>query len=342
MNKPAIPLFVHQYFKSNLIFSQEGMESKVTLANYILDKVVNDDSSSLATDVFLWLRKKGNLTAFANAIESGYTVLNESLNVESNTDTELTYQGIQAIARMETHWMMPVSDDRSHAYKIINGLLYALKIETKEEIETLTSFNWLYNAEFVDYDPKNKPKYILVSSNEDKLKEFQRFGIYNLDIEKGRDIQEVNHPSVSVVAMYKSIEAGTMRIIEDTALYIEGEDVGVNVKWLLDNISKYEGKTATWKVCLAANDGNRIYLYEGAVHGRIVNNKPVKEAFGFDNYFIPDGASKTLYELEKQGSKDGFSARRKAVDMFLNEIPCLVVPIAQIKPWEGNYQNTNK
>ncbi|MFJ8531131.1 non-canonical purine NTP pyrophosphatase [Bacillus sp. NPDC094106] len=338
MNKPAIPLFVHQYFKSNLVFSQDGMESKVTLANFILDKVVNDDSSSLATNVFLWLRKKGNLTAFANAIESGYTLSSESLNVESNVDTESTYQGIQAIARMETHWMMPVSDDRNHAYKIINGLLYALNVETKEEIKTQISFNWLYNAEFVDYDPKNKPQYILVSSNENKLKEFQRFGIHNIYIEKGRDIPEVNHPSVDVVAMYKSIEAGKMRIVEDTALFIDGEDVGVNVKWLLDSISKYEGKKATWKVCLAVNDGNRIYLYEGVVYGRIVNNKPIKESFGFDNYFIPDDTSKTLYELEKQGSKDGFSARRKAVNRFLNEMPYLVVPIAAIKPWEGNYQ----
>lgn len=338
MNNPAIPFFVHQYFKNNLVFSQEGMESKVTLANFILDKVVNDDSSSLATNVFLWLRKKGNLTAFANAIESGYTVSRESLNVNFNVERESTYQGVQAIARMETHWMMPVSDDRSHAYKIINGLLYALKIETKEEIETQISFNWLYNTGFVDYEPNNTPQYILVSSNENKLNEFQRLGIYNIGIEKGRDIQEVNHPSVDVVAMYKSIEAGKLRIVEDTALYIEGEDVGVNIKWLVDSISKYDGKTATWKVCLAVNDGNRIHLYEGAVHGRIVNNKPIKESFGFDNYFIPDGTSKTLYELEKQGNKDGFSARRKAVDMFLNESSYLVVPISQIKPWKGNYQ----
>lgn len=40
-------------------------------------------------------------------------------------------------------------------------------------------------------------------------------------------------------------------ITEDTSLDIEGEKVGINVKWMMDFLSKFVGKHANWNVFLA-------------------------------------------------------------------------------------------
>ena len=62
-------------------------------------------------------------------------------------------------------------------------------------------------------------KPILVSSNENKLKEFSRFGL-DLDIEKGRDLKEVMADPLGVI-VYKALEAGPDRVVEDTTLIID-------------------------------------------------------------------------------------------------------------------------
>jgi hypothetical protein len=46
----------------------------------------------------------------------------------------------------------------------------------------------------------------LVTSNENKLKEFKRFGLINLEIEKGVDLKEVNAIDTTVV-LYKAVDA---------------------------------------------------------------------------------------------------------------------------------------
>lgn len=40
-------------------------------------------------------------------------------------------------------------------------------------------------------------------------------------------------------------------IIEDTSLDVEGEKVGVNVKWMMSSLSSFVGKRANWNVFLA-------------------------------------------------------------------------------------------
>lgn len=179
----------------------------------------------------------------------------------------------------------------------------------------------------------------LVTSNIDKLKEFKRFGLHDIMIEKGIDLDEVDSDSETVI-LYKSISAGPNRIVEDTSLHIDGENVGSNIRWLLDNLNQFEGKVAFWEVYLGFNDGDTVSIFKGSIKGSIVSvENKVENSFGFDQYFIPEGQTKTLYELEIAGKKDLYSARKIAVDNLISNKVISKNVIADVPKWRGSMQH---
>lgn len=180
----------------------------------------------------------------------------------------------------------------------------------------------------------------LVTSNVNKLKEFQRFGIKDIQIEKGVDIAEVDADAdPETVISYKALEAGSNRIVEDTSLHIEDEDVGVNIRWLLDNLEQFNGKKAVWEVLLGYNVGGKISIFRGVIEGTITDkvDKSI-QGFGFDQYFIPNGQDKTLHELKEAGVKDSYSARKVAVENLLAGIKIREEIISTIPTWTGKMQ----
>lgn len=176
----------------------------------------------------------------------------------------------------------------------------------------------------------------LVSSNENKLIEFRRFGLDNIEIEKGRDIDEVQAEPETVI-LYKAIAAGKNRIVEDTSLVVEGEDVGVNVRWMLKYLRALAGRKATWRVFLGLNDGKFVHLCKADIEGVLVEAEELS-GFGFDSIFKPDGSEYTLYELEQKGQKDDFSARKRAVKELLANNTVYSVSIKDVPEWNGLYQ----
>lgn len=180
----------------------------------------------------------------------------------------------------------------------------------------------------------------LVSSNENKLLEFKRYGLTDIVIEKGLDLKEVDADDAETVAIYKALAAGPGHMVEDTSLLIDAAEMGVNVRWLLDVLPEHSGKEAIWQVYLAVHTGTEIELYRGRIHGRIANGPVDPEAFGFDSLFVPYSASNyTLHELEAMGRKDAYSARKKAIDNFLSEKPFWKVAVKDIPEWVDGYQN---
>lgn len=186
----------------------------------------------------------------------------------------------------------------------------------------------------------NKP--ILVSSNENKLKEFSRFGL-DLAIEKGRDLQEIKSTLLNVV-IHKALDAGEGRVVEDTALIIDGEPI-VDIKWRLKELAKLsadERPSVFWSVILGYNTGEEIKVYYGSVQchlaGLTENDVVPEDAFGFDPYLCPAGESYSLYQLEKMGLKDNFSARKIAAENFMGDRYGHVVKVADVEPWTGEYQ----
>lgn len=178
----------------------------------------------------------------------------------------------------------------------------------------------------------------LVSSNEDKIREFKRFGLKELNIDKGKDLKEIDAESY-MVAMYKAKDAGSGKIVEDTALFIEGMNVGANVRWLMNELGASVGKKATWQVNIGVNNGHSITVFQANVHGKMCKAKDGIKGFGFDLMFVPDGANKSLGELEQLGLKDLFSARRLAVENMLEGKSLFSVDAAAVPDWKGKYQN---
>lgn len=181
--------------------------------------------------------------------------------------------------------------------------------------------------------------YKLVSSNQHKLREYRRFGL-NIDIASGLDLPEVNANDITVIK-YKALDAGPKMIVEDTSLHIEGHDVGVNIRWMLDNLITLVGSKASWKVLIGVNTGEEILVFSGIVEGVIVApsaNVP-SNGFGFDPYFKPLDSNLSMVELDHIGIKDQFSARKKAVEnMITNNIDSKFT-ITDIPPWTGDYQH---
>ena len=112
---------------------------------------------------------------------------------------------------------------------------------------------------------------------------------------------------------------------------IEGEQVGINVKWMMNELPKYIGKKALWNVYLAILIHGRVHVYRGQVIGTIVEPRGDSN-FGFDPVFLPEGCVSTLAESKP----DSVSARAKAVENLVKDIPFAIVN--PIFDWDGQYQ----
>ena len=180
------------------------------------------------------------------------------------------------------------------------------------------------------------PKFTLVTSNKRKIREYREF-LPDLRIEEGKDLPEVESDDITV-ALYKGIDNGPFTISEDTSLEIEGEEIGVNLKWFKSKIPTFVGKKAYWKVLLAKNDGEYIKIYEGFIKGEIIVSE---DTSSFDHYFSVDGYDKTLGELKATDIEPAlYSARAMAAKNLREDRFIVRKRIKFIPEWTGKYQNS--
>ena len=170
---------------------------------------------------------------------------------------------------------------------------------------------------------------VFKSSNEFKIKDFKKH-LPNLKIEKGEDLDEVMGTKDDVI-IYKSIDAGSGVIVEDTILIVNGEEF-VDIRWRADELEI--GDKATWVVSLGYNDGDSIYVFRGSVNGRISSSTM---GYGFGSKFFPDGINKPMDFIENDIHY--YSARKIAIENFKNNRPLYVVKIDDIPAWTGKYQH---
>ncbi len=175
----------------------------------------------------------------------------------------------------------------------------------------------------------------LNTSNKGKLAEFQElFKLNKHEITNTTfDLAEIDSDALSVIIQKASAVNNKLGgvIVEDTSLDIEGEDVGVNIRWLLDNLNQFAGKKASWTVMLAFREDNTVFVTQGVVQGTIVT-KQGSEGFGFDPYFLPIGANKTL----AQDKPHSVNARAFAVDAMIKKDFFAIKPA--IDKWDGKWQ----
>lgn len=180
-------------------------------------------------------------------------------------------------------------------------------------------------------------EYTLITSNVEKYQEYQSYGLTNLNIGRVNHLKEILSEDPKEVAFYKALDAGVGYIVEDTSLFVDGVDIGTNIKWLLDNLDSHVGKSCTWLVAIAKNTGVAIEIFYGTVSGTLVK-KTHAESFGFDdNFLTPLGV--TLHELLITGRKNEFSARKDAVSKLINETPDEVFNNLEAFSWQGKYQD---
>eukprot|EP01090_Pellita_catalonica_P019054 TRINITY_DN6334_c0_g2_i4.p1 TRINITY_DN6334_c0_g2~~TRINITY_DN6334_c0_g2_i4.p1 ORF type:complete len:180 (-),score=24.38 TRINITY_DN6334_c0_g2_i4:545-1084(-) len=172
----------------------------------------------------------------------------------------------------------------------------------------------------------------LNTSNAGKFKEFERmFKGHGWTLNHTSiDLEEIDADPIKVVAQ-KATACGDNIVVEDTSLDVEGADVGVNVRWLLDNLESISGKKALFRVLLGVKIGDKVKIYKGEVQGKIVKSRG-EGGFGFDPVFCADLTGKTLAESKP----DTVNARALAVQNLVNGV--VHSETAPITNWTGKWQ----
>lgn len=198
---------------------------------------------------------------------------------------------------------------------LLSFSVYAVELPKQNHSYNHSSHHWTINT-----------------SNTTKLDEYKELlGKEGISLHAIKiDQDEIDADPLSVVA-HKASQIGERILVDDTSLDIEGEDVGVNLRWLIDDIPKYVGKKALWRVLLAYRSGDQVFIYRGEVPGTIVP-PAVKGDPRLEAIFLPDGASVTL-GVDKP---DLLNPRALAVDSFIrNELEAI---LPTIDSWDGPWQ----
>jgi inosine/xanthosine triphosphate pyrophosphatase family protein len=175
----------------------------------------------------------------------------------------------------------------------------------------------------------------LVSSNARKLEEYRRFGVEDLQVETGIDLNEVDGTPLEVI-IHKAIAAGHGRIVEDSVLIVEGETF-VDARWRLDSVHEWFGKRTSWVVNLGVNEDGVVSVYTGTVDGVF---QPARgEGWDYDPYFLIEQEDMTLAQLENVGRKDEYSARNRAVRNMIDNVPDARTAIEDVQEWSGAFQH---
>lgn len=176
---------------------------------------------------------------------------------------------------------------------------------------------------------------IVATNNQGKLKEIREildgYRIYSLE-EKGINIEVLEdqdsfleNAKKKAIEIYKIVQEET--IADDSGLCIHamddfpgvmthrflGEDATDESRneYLINEVNKYEDRSASIVCNLVYYDGKDIIIGEGILKGKISKERRGKNGFGFDEIFeLPNGL--TLAELSPE-EKNRVSARSLAV-----------------------------
>ena len=100
-----------------------------------------------------------------------------------------------------------------------------------------------------------------------------------------------------------------------------GNGPEANIDKLLHNLTGKSERGAQFRTVIALLIGEETQLFEGIVHGTIIEERRGTGGFGYDPIFIPDGYAHTFAELGSE-VKNRISHRAKAVEQlaaYLNE-----------------------
>ena len=85
-----------------------------------------------------------------------------------------------------------------------------------------------------------------------------------------------------------------------------------NMQRVLDNLSEVENRNAQFRTVISLFWEGEMYLFEGVVKGRIVEEKRGEDGFGYDPIFEPENCGKTFAEMHLT-EKNNLSHRSRAL-----------------------------
>lgn len=165
------------------------------------------------------------------------------------------------------------------------------------------------------------------TSNSGKLAEYKKYlGEQIQSIQQ--DLAEPDADALTIIR-YKASQFESV-IVDDVSLVVEGEDVGTNIRWLLEDLPRFVGKSAQFICDVGIHRSSKVEIYRGVTEGKLV--EPRGEGYGFNPYFLPDTASLTLAEK----MEDDLNARKRALDHLLaKRVWKIEEPLFH---WSGKFQ----
>ena len=192
----------------------------------------------------------------------------------------------------------------------------------------------------------NIMKIIFATNNQHKLMEISHllgdsFTLLNLkDVNIKEEIPE-DYPTLEENALFKAKYihkvTGMNVFADDTGLEIEAlnggpgvhsarfagahKDFSANTKKVLKLMKGKKNRSAKFRTIIALILDDSEYLFEGAITGKIINQKRGTKGFGYDPIFIPDGKKSTFAEMT-MNDKNMISHRALAFEklkMFLSQ-----------------------
>ncbi|HPR64794.1 MAG TPA: non-canonical purine NTP pyrophosphatase [Thermoanaerobaculia bacterium] len=165
----------------------------------------------------------------------------------------------------------------------------------------------------------------LVTGNFEKLAEIQSIISFPI-IHESCDLDEVQSLDLREIVKFKVRKAYEILhkpvMVEDVGLHLEGYGgfPGPLVRWIL----KASGSSALCRMAdgcgnrvaratciVGATEGSTTLLAEGTVRGTVTENPRGKNAFGWDDIFIPENSIHTYAEIPRE-KKNSDSHRTRA------------------------------
>lgn len=168
------------------------------------------------------------------------------------------------------------------------------------------------------------------TKNYKKIFSYMRLPVINYS---AIDLREIDADPIDVIVHKASQFTMPGVIVDDASLYIQGANVGINVKWLIRDLPKYIGKEAKFITLLAFRHQEQIYVFQGEIKGTIVEPRGVSiKGFEFDPYFQPLGKDQTLAENLRNEVNPRFFAVKAVKDW---QVYATRQPILN---WKGRWQ----
>lgn len=164
--------------------------------------------------------------------------------------------------------------------------------------------------------------FVFATNNQHKLEEVRKItdGLVHIvslaeinchdDIPETADTLEGN---ALLKARYVKEHYGLDCFADDTGLEVEaldnapgvysaryagpGHDAEANMKKLLHEMQGKENRKACFRTVIALILDGKEYLFDGAIHGQITDEKKGEAGFGYDPIFVPDSYAETFAEL---------------------------------------------